>query len=175
MGDTLTTDTVKLLARYNLHANTEMGLILSELSEAEWNRGLGGYFPSIRSIASHLFEGDFHWLQRFATLRPFPYAQHPIFEQNVGWGDLRFPTFREYETMRKLLDEQFAAFAEEVRSADFSRRLRYKNWKNIEQDREFGGLILHVFNHQTHHRGMIALYLDLLGKANDFSNVIPLV
>ena len=175
MGDTLTTGTVKLLARYNLHANTEMGLIFSRLSDGEWNQGLGGYFPSIRSLCSHLFIGDFSWLQRFATLRPFAYARHPLFAKPMGWGDLLFPTFREYKSERKLLDEQFLAFAEEVQAADLSQRLRYQNWKNVDQDRDFGGLILHVFNHQTHHRGMVSLYLDLLGKENDFSNLIPLV
>ena len=55
------------------------------------------------------------------------------------------------------------------------KRLRYKNFKGIDQDRELGGLILHVFNHQTHHRGMISLYLDMLGKENDFSNLFVLL
>jgi uncharacterized damage-inducible protein DinB len=32
-----------------------------------------------------------------------------------------------------------------------------------------------VFNHQTHHRGMISLYLDMLGKENDFSNLFVLL
>ncbi|MCL2722457.1 MAG: hypothetical protein FWD47_14095 [Treponema sp.] len=30
--------------------------------------------------------------------------------------------------------------------------------------------ITHVFNHQTHHRGMISLYLEMLGKENSFSD-----
>jgi uncharacterized damage-inducible protein DinB len=49
------------------------------------------------------------------------------------------------------------------------------DFKGVDQDREFGGLVLHVFNHETHHRGMIALYLDMLGKANDFSNLVHLL
>jgi uncharacterized damage-inducible protein DinB len=32
-----------------------------------------------------------------------------------------------------------------------------------------------MFNHQTHHRGMISLYLDMLGKENDFSSLLALV
>jgi uncharacterized damage-inducible protein DinB len=45
----------------------------------------------------------------------------------------------------------------------------------VEQDRELGGLIMHLFNHQSHHRGMVSVYLDMLGKQNDFSNILPLV
>ena len=36
----MTPDTIKLLARYNLHANTEMGRVLAQLGDEEWNRSL---------------------------------------------------------------------------------------------------------------------------------------
>ena len=39
----MTSDTVKLLARYNRHVNTEMGRICAGLSDREWNQGFGGY------------------------------------------------------------------------------------------------------------------------------------
>jgi len=44
---------------------------------------LGGYYPSIRSLCSHLFILDFTWLRRFANLRSFAYAQHPVFHGKV--------------------------------------------------------------------------------------------
>jgi len=171
----MTPDTVKLLARYNLHANAEMGRVLAQLSDQEWNQALGGYYPSIRSLCSHLFISDFNWLQRFATLRPFRFARHPIFETKPAWGALLFPSFRDYEADRKVFDERFTTFAEELQPADLAQRLRYKNLQGVDQDKEFGGVLLHAFNHQTHHRGMICLYLDQLGKQNDFSNLILLL
>jgi uncharacterized damage-inducible protein DinB len=91
------------------------------------------------------------------------------------WGELLFPTFAEYARERQVADDLLSQFAEEVTPEDFPQRLRYKNWQGVDQDREFGGLIMHVFNHQTHHRGMVSLYLDMLGKQNDFSNLIKLV
>jgi len=171
----MTPDTIKLLARYNVHANTEMGRVLAELGDEEWNRALGGYYPSIRSLCSHLFVSDLAWLRRFATLRPFTFAEHPIFQRNPVWGELLFPNFRDYAADRKALDESLTKFTEEVAPEDLPKHLRYKNFKGIDQDRELGGLILHVFNHQTHHRGMISLYLDMLGKENDFSNLFVLL
>ena len=171
----MTSDTVKLLARYNRHANGEMGRICAGLSDEEWTRGLGGYFPSIRSLCSHVFQGDLTWLKRFATLRPFGYAQHPMLQRTLTWGELLFPTFAGYESDRQVLDDLLSQFAEEVSADDFARRLRYKSWQGVEKDHGVGGLIMHLFNHQTHHRGMVSLYLDLLGKQNDFSNIIPLV
>jgi uncharacterized damage-inducible protein DinB len=152
-----------------------MGRVLAQLTDEEWNRVLGGYYPSIRSLCSHLFISDLAWLRRFATLRPFAYAQHAIVRRNPVWDELLFPSFRDYDADRKALDECFIRLAEEVAPEDLPKRLRYKNFKGIDQDRGFGGLILHAFNHETHHRGMISLYLDMLGKENDFSNLFVLV
>jgi uncharacterized damage-inducible protein DinB len=36
----MTPDTIKLLARYNVHANTGMGRVLAQLDDEEWNRAL---------------------------------------------------------------------------------------------------------------------------------------
>jgi len=171
----MTLDTVKLLARYNRHANTEMGGICAGLSEAEWNHTFDAYYPSIRALCSHLFQGDVTWLKRFTTVRPFRYAEHPVFQRPLVWGEVLFPTYADYAHERQVADDLLSQFADELAPEDFSRRLRYKNWQGVDQDREFGGLVMHVFNHETHHRGQVSLYLDLLGKQNDFSNIIPLV
>lgn len=171
----MTPDTIQLLARYNAHANTEMGRVLAQLDDEQWNRALGGYYPSIRSLCSHLFISDLTWLRRFATLRDFGYAGHAIFARSPSPGALLFPTFRDYAPDRKVLDERFTSFAQELASEDLAQRLRYKDLKGVDQDRPFGGLVLHAFNHHTHHRGMIALYLDLLGQENDYSNLFALL
>jgi uncharacterized damage-inducible protein DinB len=171
----MTSDTVKLLARYNRHANAEMGRICAGLSDEEWNRALGGYYPSIRALCSHVFQGDLAWLKRFAALRPFRYGEHPISQRPLVWGELLFPSYAEFARERPVVDDLLLQFADEVTPEDFPQRLRYKNWHGVDQDREFGGLVMHVFNHQTHHRGMVSLYLDMLGKQNDFSNIITLV
>jgi uncharacterized damage-inducible protein DinB len=34
---------------------------------------------------------------------------------------------------------------------------------------------LNLFNHETHHRGMISLYLEMLGRENDFNSIAPFV
>lgn len=62
----MTIDTIKLLARYNTHANQEMGRVLSGLTHDEWNQALGGYFPSIRATLSHIFNAHLAYLRRFA-------------------------------------------------------------------------------------------------------------
>ena len=171
----MTTSTIRILDRYNVHTNTIMGRVLAQLADEEWNRVFGGYYPSIRSLCSHVFIIDFTWLRRFSSLRPFAYAQHRVFQGNPTWGGMLFPTFLDYNADRKALDECITKFADEVTPEDLPKRLRYKTFKGIDEERQLDGLILQMLNHQTHHRGMISLYLDMLGKENDFSNLLALV
>jgi uncharacterized damage-inducible protein DinB len=174
-GETMSTETIKLLARYNSHANQEMGRVLAELTVEEWNEPLGGYFPTIRSLASHIFSADLAYLKRFAALRPFAYLNHPLFQRTIAKGEVLFPALSDYEPNRKELDAVFTRFAGEVTPEDLSKRLRFTNYQGVEQEKDFGGLVLHTFNHQTHHRGQVSLYLDILSKKNDFSGIAPLI
>jgi len=59
----------------------------------------------------------------------------------------------------------FYAFAELIRDS-----LTYIDSHGNEYTKNFGGLIIHMFNHETHHRGMISLYLENLGIDNDFNS-----
>jgi uncharacterized damage-inducible protein DinB len=168
-------EVVKLLARYNSHVNTEMNKIISTLSPTEWEKNFDGYFNSVHALCSHLFKGDHIWLNRFSIIKKFNYFESSIFDKKYLWNDNPFNSIDEYKEKRKLLDTAFFQLAEEISKDDLLTYLDYTNIKGIAQHRQFGWLILHVFNHQTHHRGMISLYLEMLGKENDFSNLVNIV
>jgi uncharacterized damage-inducible protein DinB len=171
----MTPDTIKLLASYNEHVNRAMDRILATLDEMDWDRGLGGFYPSIRALCSHLFVTDLAWVKRVSTLRAFQFAENALLTRTPTWGQLLFPKVAGYTPDREALDGVLIQVAEQLSADDLTKRLRYKDWRGVDQDRNVGGLLLHMFNHQTHHRGMISLYLDMLGKQNDFSSMVPLV
>ncbi len=171
----MTTDMVRLLARYNAHVNSVMNGIISGLKPDEWERDLGGYYKSIRLLCSHMYLGDLAWLKRFGKSKPFDSLNNPVIMQKYDRDSAPFNGIDEYMKMRPELDSIITSFAEEITNDDLKESLRYKNWKGEDQERNAGGLLLHVFNHQTHHRGMVSLYLELLGKENDFSNLAALV
>jgi len=166
--------TVKLLARYNSETNLKMNEKISVLNEKSWEARFPGYYPSIRAVCNHLYIADFNWLKRTSGLRIFEYGNHDVFKESLSLSSEAFATTHEYIKKRNVLDCLFLAMAKEVTDEDFERSLRYKNFKGEEQEKNFGNLLLHVFNHQTHHRGMISLYLEMIGIQNDFSNLLSL-
>jgi uncharacterized damage-inducible protein DinB len=169
------TQVAKLLADYNKKTNEEMNRLIERLSPEQWDREFGGHFGSIHALCSHLYIADFNWLKRFRNLREFDYLNHDSFRIELGWTSSPFVGQADYLAKRSSLDLRFLELVSEISDEDFGKTLVFKTSKGIEQKRNFGGTILHVFNHQTHHRGMISLYLDSLGIENDYSNLILMV
>jgi uncharacterized damage-inducible protein DinB len=60
------------------------------------------------------------------------------------------------------LDEMIMALAMEVSDGDLRAPLTYHNSRGAFQ-KNFGSLLLHLFNHQTHHRGQVSTLLSQSG------------
>lgn len=167
--------TLKVLAQYNRKTNSEMNAIIQDLTPDQWNQEFKGYFSSIKSLCNHIYLADFNWLKRFAKLRKFSYSDHALFNQEWRFGSIVFETVEAYGDRRKALDAHLVEFVNEITQEDLDAYLEYTDSQGKVNRRLFGGLVLHCFNHQTHHRGMISIYLDQLGISNDFSNLAGMV
>jgi uncharacterized damage-inducible protein DinB len=152
-----------------------MNELIANLSDEEWNRKFGGYFSSIRSLCNHLYICDFNWLKRFALLREFEYIKEDLFKKDFKFGSHAFEDKDEYMQKRKELNEYMKRFVEEVKEEDLNKYLKYKDSHGDEHNQEYGLVILHVFNHQTHHRGMISIYLEEMKVENDYSNIMDII
>jgi uncharacterized damage-inducible protein DinB len=164
-------DTFTLLAKYNKKANETMNGLIKTLSDEEWEKSLGGFFSSVRSLCSHLYIADFTWLKRFSKLRQFTTLTEDFLGRKLSFDETLFEARDEYLRRRPELDDIIAAFAGELNEGDPEKTLRYNDSRGTAYERNFGALLLHCFNHETHHRGMISVYLEILGKKNDFNSV----
>ena len=169
------TKTVKLLAEYNQKTNEKMNRFIEAISPAQWDQNFGGYYPSIHALCNHVYIADLNWLKRFGNLREFVYLKDEVFQRQLSPASSAFESQQEYFVRRSDLDLRFMAFASELSEEDLGKTLAFKSYNGLDQQRNFGGVVLHVFNHQTHPRGMISVYLDSMGVENDYSNLIVLV
>ena len=164
-------DTMILWAKYNKTVNEKMGAVIKTLSPEEWDKNLGGYFNSVRGLCSHLYICDFNWLKRFSKLRDFAVFKEAMFSRELfSFSEVLFGDMKEYFEKRPVLDEKILAFVNELGDGDLNKLLKYSDSHGNAYERIYGGLIMHSFNHDSHHRGMISLCLEMLGKENDFSN-----
>ena len=164
-------EVITIFVNYNKSVNEGMNGIIKTLTPSEWDKPLGGYFSSIRSLCSHLYICDFNWLKRFKAIRSFAILDNPFFDQNFSFKDTIFPDMEDYLAKRPDLDSRLIDFAGELTESDMDSVLKFTDSHGVNHERNAGGCILQFLNHQTHHRGMISVYLEMLGKENDFSSL----
>lgn len=151
-----------------------MNTFIKELTSLKWKYSYGTYFESMQSLCNHLYICDYNWLKRYSALREFKYIQMPVFKVDAPFGRAVFNSIDEYIPLRNELDTTILAFAKELREEDMDKDLTYTDSKGPVYTRNFGELVLHLFNHQTHHRGMISIFLEKAGIDNDFTNIYDL-
>jgi uncharacterized damage-inducible protein DinB len=178
----MTKDTLTLLAAYNRAANAEMDGLVRSLNDGEWNRELGGYFGSIRSLCSHLYICDLLWMRRFfhpesgLDLSPdLALRWEEPLKETYSLKDTIFAVKEEYLAKRPDTDGRLAAFVEALDESVLGRTLSYANSSGEAMKKNFGAALVHLFLHHTHHRGMISVYLEIMGRENDFNLLLPLV
>jgi uncharacterized damage-inducible protein DinB len=164
----------ELLAKYNKEANLKMNSIIKTLSPEEWDQQFTGYFKSVHELCSHTYIADFTWLKRFKELN-VPVFNSEIFIKNYTFQEVLFKSISEYLEMRTELDNIVENFCGKLTEIEINQILKYTNSKGTSFEKKTEGLLIHLFNHQTHHRAMVSLYLEMLGRENDYNNVLPVI
>jgi uncharacterized damage-inducible protein DinB len=175
MEDMMEQYNFSLLAKYNKEANGKMNNIITAISEEEWNKPFNGYFKSIHELCSHIFKADYNWLNRFKKLRNFDSLDENYFNKKYDVKEMLFLTIDEYISKRIELDNIIINFIKEITVEDINKILEYKNTEEKIFEKRMEGLMIHMFNHETHHRAMISVYLEMLGKENDYNNILPML
>ncbi|MCV6586484.1 MAG: DinB family protein [Marinibacterium sp.] len=144
------------MARYNRWQNQQLADCMAPLPDAALTQDRGAFFGSILGTLCHLWWGDGMWLSRFGAGDP------------PGGGidhstDL-FSSRSDWQVARAKMDARIMAWADGLLDADLAGDL---TWYSAAAEAEFtqpvAPLVVHVFNHQTHHRGQVHKMLTEAG------------
>jgi uncharacterized damage-inducible protein DinB len=156
-------------ADYNERANAQMNAIIKTISEEEWDKPFSSYWKSIHELCAHIFTADYGWLNRFRVFANSQKLPEAYFCMNYNWGEKIFENINEYIMSREELDEKIIVFVDEITNEDLVKIMSWTDWEGNIIKKKLGIYIAHMFNHASHHRAQIAIYLDMIGKENDFS------
>lgn len=168
-----------LMADYNHRMNSQFSEVIAKLSDEENNEDLGAYFTSIMGTLNHILVGDIIWLSRFSAHSSNYIALKSVLElpKPNGLNDMIFSEFNSFKIAREKVDLLLSNWLKnEAKENDFTKNLEYSNTKGIISIRNFGELLCHLFNHQTHHRGQLSALLNQKGLdvgVTDFLIDIP--
>lgn len=74
-----------------------------------------------------------------------------------------FASLDQLTTHRELLDRTLAGFVHELKDEHLDHPFEYKSTKGVQGRKNFYGVLMHFFNHQTHHRGQATTLFTQLG------------
>ncbi len=170
----------RLQAQYNRWINRKVYQAAGRLDPAAIAEDRGAFFGSILRTLNHIMVGDLIWLRRFAAEHP---ARPPVVPGgDAGWPDadklnqVLYSDFEELRRKRDALDAVIEDWVNGLSEADLDVDLEYRNTQGVPARRSFGLLLVHLFNHQTHHRGQVTTLLTQAGQdvgATDLLLLIP--
>ncbi|MFO1056940.1 MAG: DinB family protein [Dongiaceae bacterium] len=145
-----------MLAAYNAWANRRLYAAVAPLPDADYRAERGAFFGSLHGTLNHLLVGDRIWLARLTGSGDAPTRLDAILYQD----------FAALRAARAVEDERLEAYVGRLGEDDLAGTVRYRTISSpatIEQ--QLVPLLLHVFNHQTHHRGQAHCLLTGLAGA----------
>ena len=142
------------MARYNAWQNRSMLAAAETLEPEAREADLGAFFGSIRATLSHLLWADRMWMSRLSDWeRPAGgISDSPSHE--TDWARLR--------EARAAADEGIVSWADGAGALDGPLSW-WSGAAGREVTRPRGLCALHMFNHQTHHRGQVHAMLTAAG------------
>ena len=168
----------ELLASYNQWMNSKVYEAAGQLPATDLAQDRGAFFGSILGTLNHIVVGDTIWLKRFAThpsclisLQKLADLPNPTSLDQIIFDDLS----RLHER-RKWLDEKIIHWIGELSDDDMTYVLSYRTMKGAFANKRYSNLLLHFFNHQTHHRGQVSTLLTQAGVdigATDLLLLVP--
>ena len=155
----------RLLADYNHRMNDTVYDLASTLTEKQLSDNKGAFFGSIIGTLNHILVGDTIWLKRFsehpAKLSSLEYVQS--LDNPSALDVVLYEDFYELSRIRRLVDAMIIQFAQELSDNIVASPISYRTMRGEKHTKIFGHVILHFFNHQTHHRGQLSTLFSQLG------------
>ena len=143
-------DHFRLLARYNRIANERLYECCAQLGDAEYRAPRRGSFGSIHGLLNHILLGDRIWMSRFkGEAQPTPWLATILYDD-----------FAELRSARAQEDAGIETFFASVDDSFTQRKVTYVNSKGKQYTDAMSNVVVHMFNHQTHHRGQVHVMLS---------------
>jgi len=159
----------RTMAAYNTEMNRRFYAAAATLDDAARRRPCGAFFGSLHGTLCHLVWGDTMWMSRFdgGTPPPVKLPESPRMIED-------FATLR---TTREALDARIESWAAGIEQPALDGDLTwFSGAAGREVRRAMSLLVMHFFNHQTHHRGQAHALLTAAGASTgdtDLFLVLP--
>ncbi|MEX0311477.1 MAG: DinB family protein [Tateyamaria sp.] len=154
------------MARYNAWQNRQLTEMLTGVPDDALRADRGAFFGSIMETLNHILWGDTIWMSRFTpTMAPpaIPADQHKVFT----------PTFAVWTAERFRMDGTIRLWADTLDTIALKGNLSwYSGMTQRDLQAPLEQCVVHMFNHQTHHRGQVHAMMTAAGLAAPVTDIV---
>jgi len=169
-------DGLRLAADYNAWMNRSIYDAAARLPAEAVAADRGAFFGSILGTLEHLVVADTLWLKRFAE-HPSGAVLAPVRDlpKPTALAQIQFGALAPLRERREMLDGLFVAWAGSLTESDLDGPFAYRSTRGDAFVKTFGLVVMHVFNHQTHHRGQTTTLLTQAGVDVGVTDLLTLI
>jgi len=146
---------------FNRWANARTLSAAEKLGHDDFTRDLGSSFRSIRDTLVHILGAEWLWLQRWNGVSP-----------NALLPPADFATIAPLRARWSEVEAGQKSFVDGLTPESLERRVAYRSLKGEPVEQPLVGLLVHVVNHSTYHRGQVTTLLRQLGAAPEATDYV---
>lgn len=169
-------DHVRQMAEYNRWMNQKLYDACEKMSAEQLSENRGAFFGSVLGTLNHITVADTIWLKRFAVAGVSSLEVMDAIPYPESLDAILFNNLSELKERREHLDQVILAFTSLLTEEALQAVISYKSLKGVAFNKVFFNLLMHMFNHQTHHRGQISTLLSQAGidiGVTDLAAMLP--
>ncbi len=145
---------LQALCRYNQWMNEKLYAVCRGIPDALRKEDRGAFFRSMHGTLNHLLLADRVWMGRFTG-------------QAFVVSSLDQELYSDFETLwqeRQKTDAAIAQWLESLTEAQLEAPFTFRTFTNPQEfTMPLWQVALHLFNHQTHHRGQLTTLMNQAG------------
>jgi uncharacterized damage-inducible protein DinB len=145
-------DYIKQAYDYTYWANRRYFTVAESLTEEQLHRLQGHSWGDVHATLVHMMSSEWVWLQRWHGTSPKAHLDkadyHTLAILKARWGEV---------------EAEMRAFIEAQSDASLQSAITYSNFRGETFHVPQWEMLVHVANHETHHRGELAAMYALMG------------
>jgi uncharacterized damage-inducible protein DinB len=166
----------RALALYNQLMNRKLYALAATLGDSERRRDRGAFFGSIHGTLNHLLLADRIWMLRLTgdEARYLSKDESGTAIPFASMGQELYANFEVLTDERARTDGDIIDFVQSLTEADLMSQVVYKRGRGEVTHAQWWALI-HLFNHQTHHRGQVTTLFSQAGIDPGLTDLIAML
>ena len=158
-------DSYEISAKYNQWMNNSIYNTCVKMGQESIESNQSAFFGSILKTLNHLLVGDIIWLYRCSGDKSHLNLKDAGGNRVTisGLDQILYADLKELFEIRQKIDLCIISYINGLDRGNNDKLIVYKTSQGVDKTNTLADILMHWFNHQTHHRGQVTAMISQQG------------